>query len=159
MKLSEDQLAKIREWAAQGASLNDIHKRMGQELGIAMTYMEARLLVADLEVSLKDKNPPAPPKPEAAKLAGDEAEDFDDDDALAPVKPAGKLKVTLDAIAKPRMLASGRVIFSDGAGGNWYVDEMGRLGMDLDKPGYRPSEADVITFQRELQAELQRSGY
>ena len=167
MKLSEEQQAKVREWAAQGASLNDIHKRIVQELGVAMTYMEARLLVADLEVSLKDKNPPAAPKPPEPALAPqpdgaleEDGADLEDDFAdLEAPQPAGSLTVSLDAIANPRTLASGRVTFSDGAGGNWYIDEMGRLGLDLDKPGYRPSEADVRAFQRELQTALQRAGY
>jgi hypothetical protein len=165
MKLTEEQQAKVREWAAQGASLNDIHKRIVQELGVAMTYMDARLLVADLQVSLKDKNPPPAPKP--APPAADGLDEFadgglgdDDEDADLPAAAlGGSLKIGLDAIAKPRTLASGRVTFSDGAGGNWYIDEMGRLGMDLDKPGYRPSEADVVAFQRELQTTLQRAGY
>lgn len=162
MKLSADQEEKIREWAAEGLSLNEIHKRIGQELGVAMTYMEARLLVADLQVSLKDKNPPPAPKPEAAPALGEDgldALDDDDGDDLDTPLGGGKLRVTVDAIAKPRTLASGRVTFSDGVGGMWYVDEAGRLGIDIDKPGYRPSETDAIAFQRELQMALQRAGY
>jgi hypothetical protein len=165
MKLSADQEDKIREWAAEGLSLNEIHKRIGQELGVAMTYMEARLLVADLQVSLKDKNPPPAPKPEPASPGDEDGLDAmdldaeDDDGGLDSPLGGGKLRVTVDAIANPRTLASGRVTFSDGVGGMWYVDEAGRLGIDIDKPGYRPSETDAMAFQRELQMALQRAGY
>ena len=48
-------------------------------------------------------------------------------------------------------MASGRVTFAGGQGGMWYVDEMGRLGIDPEVEGYQPSEADVMAFQRELQ--------
>jgi hypothetical protein len=162
MKASASQEQKIREWAAEGLSLNEIHKRIGQELGLPMTYMEARLLVAGLQVSLKDRNPaPVPaanPVPEADALDGEEP--IDDEETGAGDLPAGgKLRLGVDAIARPGMLASGQVTFSDGAGGRWSIDQAGRLGLETDKPGYRPSETDAVAFQRELQMALHRAGY
>jgi len=154
-KLTEEQKEQIRTWAKDGASLNDIHKRMVAELGLGLTYMEARLLVAELQVSLQDKNPPAKPVLGEDTAPGDAVGDAD---APAPVA-GGKVSVTVDAIAKPRSLVSGRVTFSDGVAAGWYLDQTGRLGLDLDKPGYRPSEADVLAFQRDLERELQRAGY
>jgi hypothetical protein len=164
MKLSATQEEKIREWAAQGLSLNEIHKRIGQELGVAMTYMEARLLVADLQVSLKDRNPPPTPKAEPEPKGAGQDEDFLEEDELdeeSPDLPAGtgSLRLTVDEIARPQTLASGRVTFSDGGGASWYIDPSGRLGFEPDQPGYRPSEADALAFQRELQMALQRAGY
>lgn len=166
MKLSETQEQKIREWAAEGLSLNEIHKRIGQELGVAMTYMEARLLVADLEVSLKDRTPaptpkPAPDQPGALQEEGEDAGEDEapaEEDFEAPADP-GKLRLSVDAIARPQTLASGQISFSDGEGGRWYIDQAGRLGLETDKPGYRPSEADAVAFQRELQMALHRAGY
>jgi hypothetical protein len=43
------------------------------------------------------------------------------------------------------------VTFSDGETAEWMLDQTGRLGLNPTKPGYRPSEADVMSFQRELQ--------
>jgi hypothetical protein len=45
---------------------------------------------------------------------------------------------------------SGKVRFSDGENALWYVDETGRLGLDPDTTGYRPSQEDIIAFQAEL---------
>ncbi len=152
-KLSAEQEATIREWASRGESLNDIHKRIRDELGLTMTYMEARLLVADLEVSLQDKNPPVPPKVDPETPEGEET--VPETGGKAP----DKVKVTVDSIAKPRSLVSGQVAFSDGTSAGWYLDQMGRLGLDVADPAYRPSEADVMAFQRELEQELQRAGF
>jgi hypothetical protein len=152
-KLTEEQEERIRQWASQGASLNEIHKRMGAELGLGLTYMEARLLVADLQVSLQDKNPPPKPAEGAPGEPGSAVADGETPPA------GGGVRVSVDALAKPRSLVSGRVTFSDGVGAGWYLDQMGRLGLDLDTPGYRPSEADVMAFQRELEQALQRAGY
>ncbi len=52
-------------------------------------------------------------------------------------------------------MASGRVNFPNGQSGMWYVDEQGQLGLDPDTDGYRPTEADVMAFQRELQATME----
>jgi hypothetical protein len=37
----------------------------------------------------------------------------------------------------------------------WYVDEMGRLGIDPEVEGYQPSEAYIQAFQRELQSVME----
>ena len=58
--------------------------------------------------------------------------------------------------ARPGLMVSGRVTFPDGQGGGWYVDEMGRLGIDPDTAGYRPSEPDLVAFQQELQTVMDR---
>ena len=68
-----------------------------------------------------------------------------------PPSDGGNVKVSVDDIARPGLMASGRVTFAGGQGGMWYVDEMGRLGIDPEVEGYQPSEADVMAFQRELQ--------
>jgi hypothetical protein len=31
------------------------------------------------------------------------------------------------------------------------LDETGRLGLNPTKPGYRPSQTDIVAFQQELQ--------
>ena len=67
--LSPDQKQQVETWAADGANLNDIQDRIKTEFGLTLTYMEARLLMIDLEVKLKDKNkvpePAAAPEPAA----------------------------------------------------------------------------------------------
>ena len=46
--LTPEQRQQIATWAAEGANLNQIQDRLRSELGISLTYMEARLLILDL---------------------------------------------------------------------------------------------------------------
>jgi hypothetical protein len=73
--------------------------------------------------------------------------------------PAGKVKVDLDRVVRPGAVVSGTVTFSDGTSGKWAMDQFGRLMLDMSRKGYKPSAADVQTFQRELSAQLQRHGF
>jgi hypothetical protein len=56
-------------------------------------------------------------------------------------------------------MISGKVTFSDGQKAEWYLDQMGRLGLNPDQVGYRPSEQDVLAFQVELQRLARSQGY
>ena len=48
MDLSEAQKEEVAAWFAAGASLDEIQKRIKSEFGIHMTYLDVRLLVAEL---------------------------------------------------------------------------------------------------------------
>ena len=52
------------------------------------------------------------------------------------------------------LLISGNVEFSDGEKAFWAIDSMGRLSLDADEPGYKPSEEDIEVFQEKLREEL-----
>lgn len=153
--LTDEQKATVRQWAQDGASLGEIHKRLGEELAIQMTYLEARLLVSELEVSLD--------KPEDDRSEADsDASDTTEHGALAQdpdeILGGGAVNVSVDSIAQPHAMVSGQVTFSDGKRASWYVDQMGRLGLDPEEPGYRPSEDDLMTFQQQLQETLRKEG-
>jgi len=136
----------VAAWVADGASLSDVQKRLKEEFEIALTYMDVRFLVDDLKLQLKEE---APKQSEAAeRLAAAKQEgEMQREGGPAP----GGVSVTMDRITKPQALASGKVTFSDGETAEWMLDQTGRLGLVPGKPGYRPSETDVMAFQRELQ--------
>ncbi len=104
---------------------------------------------------------------EKVGLGGDDADDLppeDDypaDEGVPANAPAGTSTLTLevDRLMRPGTVVSGTVTFSDGVSGKWGLDQYGRLMLDTGQKGYQPSAADVQTFQRELQAQLQRQGY
>lgn len=48
MELTESQKNEVAAWFAAGASLDEIQKRIKSEFGIHMTYLDVRLLVAEL---------------------------------------------------------------------------------------------------------------
>jgi hypothetical protein len=169
--LSDDQKETIRKWAAEGAKLGEIHRRIGEEFDVNMTYLEARMLVSDLQVSLdrreaasaEDDNSDDTPDP--ATLGEERASESgfpDEDDVPDPFAPSSgdpaNVTVSVDQITQPQAMVSGRVTFSDGKQGAWYIDQMGRLGIDPDEAGYRPDQDDVMAFQTQLQETLRSKG-
>jgi hypothetical protein len=164
--LSPDQVARIHAWAAEGVSLSEIQSRLNREFGLGLTYMDTRFLLADLQTDLAAWRPA---EPEATPAATDdpatpvgelESESFPPAlaDAPADTPPGGGVRVSIDQITRPGALVSGSVVFSDGKTASWLLDETGRLGLSGTEPGYRPSRADVIQFEQELQAAITRAG-
>ncbi|MBW8864799.1 MAG: hypothetical protein JF609_07730 [Verrucomicrobia bacterium] len=164
MKLDDNQRQTVAKWIAEGAKLSEVQNRLASELGIKLTYMEARFLVDDLKLTPKDPEPPkvvAPPvaaaKPAAPGLATTPVPASEAVDEVLP--PASKVSVTVDQITRPGALISGKVNFSDGQTSDWYLDQTGRLGVVPKQQGYKPSQADVQDFQLALQQEMAKLGY
>lgn len=164
MNLSDEQKSAVAGWLEAGANLSEVQKRLREEFQLSLTYLDTRLLVDDLKLTLKEPEPdPAPveePVPVAATppLPGDEPP-YPEDDFAPPAPGGGKVNVTIDQIMKPGMMISGNVTFSDGETAAWYLDQMGRLGLDPKTAGYRPAERDVLAFQVELQRLARTQGY
>jgi len=165
MTLNEEQRKKVAAWIADGAKLSEIQNRLGSELGVRMTYMEVRFLVDDLKLTPKDPEPPkastviaaptaAVPDATAAAPAADEAQEAE---VLPPA--GGGVSVTVDQLARPGALVSGKVTFSDAQQADWYLDQMGRLGVVPKQQGYKPAPGDVQEFQLALQQELAKLGF
>lgn len=140
-KLATDQIASLREWAAAGASMSDLQKRLKEDFGHSLTYMDTRFLILDLGIELIEEVKAEPKKEEKA----------------API-PTGVVTVTMDSLALPGALISGKATFSDGETAIWMLDQTGRPGLDPDTPGYRPTQEDVLEFQKQLRALVQKSG-
>lgn len=165
MNLTDAQKQQISTWLDEGLKVADVQKKMIAELGVTMTYMEVRFLLDDLRLKPKDPEPPkapaaaspiAPATSGALAPAGAAAELVPD--AAAPV-PGGRTSVTVDKLARPGTVVSGKVTFSDGQKADWYLDEMGRPGLMPAQKGYRPTQADIMEFQDLLQVELQKLGF
>lgn len=157
MMLNEQQKQDLRDWVAAGASLSDVQQRLREAHGIAMTYMDVRLLVLELGAKVKDK-----PEPKAAPAAADDGVGAPDgmDDADGTGGLGGAVSVSLDRVVQAGALASGSVTFSDGVTAKWMLDQMGRLGLSsVSQPGYRPSTEDLQAFQVEIQNKLASRGY
>ena len=172
--LSEEQKGVVAKWFAAGAGLAEIQKRISSEFGIDMTYLDVRLLVADL---------PQPAEPEAQEVpenlgtasvpdvpdvseVPEVLEDTENQCSPLPQQsPAdiedsavAELSVSVDPLAPPGVIACGSVVFSDGTSGKWMLDQMGRLGLSGLPEGYRPSPEDGAQFQPKLLAALRAKG-
>jgi hypothetical protein len=142
-QLTEAQKTSLHQWAAEGASIADLQNRMKDEFQIGMTYMDARFMVLDLGIEIQTEKDEEPQVAESLELKPE---------------PTGYVEVTMDSIAMPGALVSGKVTFSDGATAVWLLDQQGRPGLDPDTPGYRPSEEDVIDFQKQLSEMIRQKG-
>lgn len=179
MNLSDAQKQTVVKWIQDGLKLSEIQTRLDTEMGARLTYMEVKMLLAELELRPKDQEPPkgttnlpAPPSkdPGAAPLAG--AREPDPIDLTPPEDPnagapgsapdggvGGNVKVTIDTVMRPGSMVSGKVTFSDQKTAEWYLDQFGRLGLAPSEKGYRPSQMDVMAFQTELQNQLAKMGF
>jgi hypothetical protein len=155
MNLTEEQRQRVTAWILEGAKLSEIQNRLLSEFKLKLTYMEVRFLVDDLKLTPKDPEPPKVVAPPEAKIASEKKSPWKVESAPAP----GGVSVSVDQIAKPGMVVSGKVTFSDGQKADWYLDQTGRLGVVPSQQGYKPSAADVQEFQTSLQAELARLGF
>jgi hypothetical protein len=162
MNLDEGQRKKITEWIAQGLKLSEIQTRLADELGLRLTYMDVRFLVDDLKLTPKDiapskaaspilQGPPGAPPPRGPQASAAPR-------PAAPPEPGG-VSLSVDQVARPNAIASGKVTFSDGNTAEWYFDQMGRLGLIPTQPGYRPPAPDLQEFQAALEMELARLGF
>ena len=165
---------QIKDFIAQkvpeGLSLSKIQDLL-KEQGVHITFMELRLLAAEIEEAVWKQNEkeeaPAPAEPaKAAEVPpAAEAEAMADGPADAeparpaspapeepqakPAGPRGKTTVELSKIARPGAAASGTVKFGSGVTAEWVVDQFGRLG--LENASGQPDQQDVREFQVELQ--------
>ena len=183
--LTEEQKAEVAKWFADGASLDEIQKRMKAEFGVHMTYLDVRLMVAELPQPVETepaapareglahdgpaREVPAPPRRVASSSGTSSSGPASDDGTSAAPKrydldapdgtpPASDLTVEVDALTIPGTFASGAVTFSDGTKAKWYLDQLGRLGLDDVPPGYRPSPGDAALFQSRLVEALRARG-
>ncbi|HAS81865.1 MAG TPA: hypothetical protein DCS43_04125 [Verrucomicrobia bacterium] len=158
-ELNDQQKATVTTWVREGCGLSEIQRRLTREFDMRPTFMDVRLLILDLGLDIKDAKAEQE-KVNAEKAKADaalsDAGQADLDDDLG--EDAG-LTVEVDRLVKPGALISGTVRFSDGVKAGWMVDQMGRLSLNPETPGYRPSPEDIESFQRALQQEIAKKGY
>ncbi len=140
-QLTPEQIAALHQRAAEGATMSDLQRHLKEEFGFSLTYMETRFLILDLNIQLIEE-----PKAEEKK-----------EEKPAPV-PTGVVTVTMDSLTLPGAMVSGKVTFSDGETAVWMLDQTGRPGLDPDTAGYRPNQEDIMEFQVQLRALIQKSG-
>jgi len=163
MNLTETQRQTVTGWVADGLKLSEVQNRLRAELDVRLTYMEVRLLVDDLKLKLKDPEVPLPvvAAPVGAPAAAPNQPMEAPATPIAPLPPGaavGSVSLSLDQLARPGALVSGKVTFSDGMNADWYLDQTGRMGVVPQQQGYKPSAADVQQFQLALEREMSKMG-
>lgn len=159
MELTNEQKDAVAQWVEAGAGLSEVQKRLGEEFGLNMTYMDVRFLLVDLDIQVKDRREsrPAQDLPSPSSEGPDGIADAGGGTGMPGFD--GGVTVTLDRVMKPESLVSGTVAFSDGVSAKWSLDQLGRLALEPSRPGYRPSEKDLQAFQVELRETLENRGF
>ena len=136
----------IAKLLAEGLSLSDVQKRLQNDHDYRITYMDLRLISSSLEVDWQKIDEKKNPKKEDEE---DEAEV-----ELEPLEP-GDTEIEISKLVRPGAIFSGTVKFKSGVKAEWYVDQMGRLGLNPDNEEQQPTEEDLEDFQVQLQQKLQ----
>ena len=175
--LSEVQKKAVAAWAEEGCSLGEIQKRLKDEFDVGLTYMDMHMLMLDIDVKLKEtEKKTTPPLATDENLLGgnDEAgpdtneldagvEDAgsdlaEDSPSQDPDAPAGEVKVTISDLVRPGAVANGTATFANGETADWYLDQLGRLGLNPTNPEFKPSQSEVMAFQQALQRAAREAG-
>jgi hypothetical protein len=160
MKLSPEQEQTVTSWIAEGESIAGVQKRLEEEFEISITYMDARFLIDDLNLELKDKKPtPSPTADLSAQPPPPPSPDQTADQSSPENADGGNVSIELDKLTRPGAVVSGDVTFSDGVTAKWALDQQGRLMLDASQENYQPSKEDLTVFQTQLSSELQSKGF
>ncbi len=158
-QLSSEQKTMVGTWISQGVSLSDVQARITQQFELSLTYMQVRMLVADLDVEIPTKPDPKPAVPAPAPVAENPASLPSVGDLAGSAPAPSQVSVDVDKITQPGAMASGTVVFSDGKKGKWLIDHTGYPRLIPPEPGYRPTQEDMYAVQDELAKALQKMGY
>jgi len=157
MELTDEQKQRVREWVGEGCGLSELQQHLDAELGMKLTYMDVRFLIIDLGLQLKEEQESDSPSSSGDAPAATFSEEPSESADFAGATVGG-VTVELDRIVKPGSVVSGTATFSDGVTASWWLDQLGRLGLDAGQPGYQPSPDDLQAFQEELRNVLTKRG-
>src|ERR1043166_3599251 len=141
---NEERKPIVTQLLKEGRSLSEIQDYLRKEKGDSITYMELRLLLAEMpDAKLPEKEVPKTPTlpSEPTPAAG---------------ITAGKLSISVDQMPAPGSMLSGYARYSSGAKAHWFLDEMGRLGVEPELGSSKPTQKDMQEFTVELKRMLQR---
>ena len=137
---------------AAGVSLSDIQNHINAEFKTSLTYMDVRILASTLDVDWQALDPNAKkvaetePENSVTETAAEQTADIPESAADAEISDT---VVEVSKLARPGMMLSGTVKFASGSTAEWYVDNMGRLGLE-NLVGEKPTQEDIEKFQIEL---------
>ena len=162
-KLENEIKIFMAEKIAAGVSLSDIQNMVNAEFKQNLTYMDIRIMASELEIDWQQLNPkketavedvtavealPQTPETPADEAASDGA-------SASGMPDLSDTKIEVSKIARPGMMFSGSVTFANGSSAEWYLDNMGRLGLE-NLQGDKPGQEDIEKFQIALQLELRK---
>jgi hypothetical protein len=152
---NEERKPIVRQLLREGRTLSQIQDFLRNEKNDSITYLELRMLLTEMpDAKLPEKETPKP-APAAAPTAPADLGTSPASSAAAAT--TGKLSISVDQMPAPGSMLSGYARFSSGAKAHWFLDELGRLGLEPELGSGKPTQADMQEFSTELRRMLQRA--
>src|SRR5260221_8294519 len=149
----------VKELLAKGLTLSQIQDYFHKEKNDPIKYMDLRLLLTEMpDATLPEKELLKTVMPPAAPVTGAGGKPAPSDAGLPEAGTGGKLSISVDQAPAPGSMLSGYARFSSGAKAHWFLDEMGRLGLEPELGSSKPNQKDMQEFSVELKRMLQQSG-
>jgi hypothetical protein len=156
---NEERKQVVQELLGKGQSLSQILDYLHKEKSDTITYMELRLLLSempDAKLPEKEVRKTVPP-PESLPSIGAPKDAGAAAGSDAPAS-GGKLSISVDQAPAPGAMLSGYARFASGAKAHWFLDEMGRLGLEPELGSGKATQKDMQEFSTELRRMLQQTG-
>lgn len=80
MNISKEQAEIVKSWVESGAGVADVQKRIENEFGVSMTYMDTRFLIDDIDAEIADAKDTSPEVPEPVEQVDASEAEFSQDD-------------------------------------------------------------------------------
>ncbi len=136
--LTDDQVSRIREWADAGDGVPEIQKKLREEFDLRVTYLDTRFSSRRPEDRTEaDSGARAREKPAPRKRMRRAWKTRSTTPRTVPMEGAG-VTLTVDTVLRPGAIISGKADFGGGQTASWWLDQMGRLGLDTPDPSFRP---------------------
>ena len=160
---NEERKSIVGELLAKGQTLSQIQDYLHKEKDDPITYMDLRLLLSEMpNAKLPEKEGRKTVLSTSGAPAGTEAKIAPKNSAVpAAAKESGaggRLSISIDQTPLPGSMLSGYARFSSGARAHWFLDDMGRLGIDPELGTGKPTQTDMQEFSSELRRLLQQTG-
>jgi hypothetical protein len=160
---NEERKSIVGQLLAKGQTLSQIQDYLHKEKNDPITYMDLRLLLSEMpNAKLPEEEPRKTVLPTSVTAASTGANTAPKDLAspAAAKEPAagGRVSISVDQTPTPGSMLSGYARFSSGARAHWFLDDMGRLGVEPELGTGKPTQADMQEFTSELRRLLQQTG-
>jgi hypothetical protein len=162
---NEERKSIVEQLLTKGQSLSQIQDYLHKEKNDPITYMDLRLLLSEMpNTKLPEKEVPKTELPSASASApagpGTMPTPSSTESPLGAKEPAAgsRLSISVDQMPAPGSMLSGYTRFSSGAKAHWFLDDMGRLGLEPELGTGKPTQADMQEFSTELRRVLQQAG-
>jgi len=121
----------------EGKGLNEILNYLRDEEGVSLTYLDLRMIAAEVE----EEAPPEEPAEE---------------ETPSPEPDVGGPQIEFDTVMQPGAELSGTAALGSGAKLRWLLGADGRLQMGLEPGSSQPTEPELVEFQQKLIETLQQ---